>query len=89
MSWAFFLNAGSSMPFLKASCSVLTTSAGVPFGAARPRHMPMEKGMPCSLTVGTLGNSSKRSSAKSAMILSLPALTWAIPSGGETETALM
>ena len=46
----------------KISWIVLIRSSGVPAGAATPRHMAMEKSMPCSKAVGASGNRSKRSS---------------------------
>ncbi len=49
------MNPGSSIPFLKASWSFWITAGGVPFGAAKPRHIPIAKFTPCSLTVGTVG----------------------------------
>ena len=42
--------------------SACVTSGGMPFGPARPRNLRTTRSTPCSLTVGTSGNSASRCS---------------------------
>ena len=83
------MNDFSCMPLANASCRYLTASSGVPAGAPTARHVPMDRSMPFSFSVGTSGNVALRLSAITAMIFSLPASTCEATSGGLATKAWM
>src|SRR5690606_21553562 len=67
---------GRASAFCTISCSLATTSGGVPAGRKKPFHSATSKSaMPASATVGTSGSSGMRRAEETASALSLPPVT--------------
>src|ERR1700682_450233 len=74
-----FCTSGSFSAFMISSCSLATTSLGVPEGAKTPYQVVMSSpGKPASAKVGTSASSSERRGDVTASARSLPPLIWPI-----------
>src|SRR5512137_908408 len=78
-----FWNSGSLQIFLMVPSMYLTTSFGVPAGAATPLMEPqVATSIPCSFRVGTLGSVGSRWGSTTASGLKRPDLMWGMTSEG-------